>query len=310
MADKGAAMGDAAMVAADVDAAPAPKRMIGAVSEEEFRAMHQLSPDQATPLMGKDVVVGGARAYLSLPPGMSAPMPAVIVVHEWWGLNDHIRLAADRLAAQGMAALAVDLYGGNVATTPEQAGAYMKSVDLEIAKKVLKAGADYLKDDPEIKATKRGAIGWCMGGGYSLQAALAVPNLDADVVFYGFVPTDEKSLKPLKAPLLAIFGTEDKSIPKETVDAFEATLKKLKKDAKVERFPAGHAFANPSQPTYNSDVAKAAWADAIAFLDAKLGAKPVTNIPTSTWTAPVGTQGAAAAEGTTATPPGGGMKGE
>ncbi len=234
---------DAAMAAADAGSdAAKPKQMMGAVTEEEFKSMHELRGDQAAQLFGKDVIVGGGRAYLSLPPGMSAPMPAVLVVHEWWGLNDNVRMAADRLAAQGMAALAVDLYGGNVATTPEQAGTYMKSVDPEVAKKILKAGADYLKNDPEIKATKRGAIGWCMGGGFSFQAALAVPDLDADVVFYGFVPTDEKSIKPLKAPLLAIFGTQDKSIPKEKVDAFEATLKKLKKDYKIERVDAGHAF--------------------------------------------------------------------
>ncbi|MBC7794079.1 MAG: dienelactone hydrolase family protein, partial [Clostridia bacterium] len=137
---------------------------MGTVTEAQFAAMHHLADNPPAQLFGKDVIIGGARGYLSIPPGVTAPMPAVLVVHEWWGLNDNIRHYADRLASIGVAALAVDLYGGNVATTPDQASAYMKSVDPAVAIKVLKAGADYLKDEPTIKATKRGAIGFCFGG--------------------------------------------------------------------------------------------------------------------------------------------------
>lgn len=257
-----------APVAAGEDA----RLMKSGVSEEEFRAMHTLAENEPVVLFGKDVVVGGARGYLSLPPGAKPGMPAVIVVHEWWGLNDHIRHWADRLAATGIAALAVDLYGGNVATTTEQAQKYMTSVSPDIAIKTLKAAAEYLKDDPQIKAKKRGVIGWCFGGHWSLETALAVHNLDAAVVYYGFVPTDEKSLKELNTPLLAFFGTQDKSIPKDQVDAFEATLKRLNKDVRIERFDADHAFANPSGDHYNSEASKKAWEQTRAFFAAKLGA--------------------------------------
>lgn len=264
-----AAPSDVMLVAADEDA----RLMKSGVTEDEFRAMHKLGANEPVSLFGKDVIVGGARGYLSLPPGVAAPMPAVIVVHEWWGLNDHIRHWADRLAATGVAALAVDLYGGNVATTTEQAQTYMKAVDPALAITTLKAAADYLKDDPQIKATKRGVVGWCFGGRWSLETALAVPEIDAAVVYYGFVPTDEKSLKELKAPLLAFFGTQDKAIPKQQVDAFEATLKSLKKDVTIQRFEAEHAFANPSGETYDSKAARAAWEETRAFLASKLGVK-------------------------------------
>ncbi len=252
--------------------APPPEAMGIGMTEAQFAALHTLRPDEPSQLAGKDVLVGGSRAYLSLPENPSPGMPAVIVIHEWWGLNDHIRHYADRLARIGLAALAVDLYGGNVASTREQAQAYMKSVDPAIATATLKAAADYLKSEPTIKARRRGVIGWCFGGTWSLNTALAVKDLDAAVVYYGFVPTDESTLKHLKAPLLAFFGTKDPGIPSATVDAFESTLKKLGKEATIVRVEAGHAFANPSGETYDSDVAKAAWAKTQAFLNGKLGA--------------------------------------
>lgn len=243
------------------------------MTEEEFAALHNLAPDEPVPLAGRDVLVADTRAYLTLPARTGKAMPAVIVIHEWWGLNDHIRHYADRLALSGFAALAVDLYGGNVASTPEQAMAYMKSVDPKMALAVLEAADGYLKDEPTIKAKHRGVIGWCFGGAWALQTALAAHDLDAAVMYYGRPPTDAKTLEPLRTPVLAFFGTQDKSIPKEQVDAFEGALKKLGKDVTIERFDAGHAFANPSGDNYNSAVAQAAWTKTLAFLSAKLGAR-------------------------------------
>lgn len=253
-------------------AATTPQALPSGMTEEQFAALHTLRPDEPTQLKGKDVLVGGMRAYLSVPAGATGPMPAVIVIHEWWGLNDHIRHYADRLAGIGIAALAVDLYGGNVASTREQAMTYMKSVDPKIAIANLKAAADYLKDEPTVKARRRGVIGWCFGGRWSLETALAIKDLDAAVVYYGPPTTDENELKELKAPLLAFFGTRDTSIPMATVDAFEATLKKLGKDVTVERVDAEHAFANPSGEHYDSAAAKAAWVKTQEFLNGKLGA--------------------------------------
>jgi len=131
-----------------------------------------------------------------LPEGATAPLPAVIVIHEWWGLNDHVRHWADRLAADGYAALAVDLYGGKVATTPDEAMAAMKSVDeaKAKAKSMLAAAHRFLADDPRIDAKRRGVIGWCFGGAWSLQHAIAEADLDAAVIYYGRLSTEPAQL--------------------------------------------------------------------------------------------------------------------
>ena len=243
----------------------------GAVSEEAFKALHELRGDAAIPTRGIVVEVAGSRAYLSLPPGAEPPVAGLVVIHEWWGLNDHIRRASDRLAAQGYAALAVDLYDGQVATTRDDAMKFMKGVDDSAAKKILDGAHAFLAEDARIKATKRGVIGWCFGGGWSLRHALATPDLNAAVVFYGHVSTDAETLAPLQADLLGLFGTKDEAIPNTQVDAFEAALKSAGKTATILRFDAEHAFANPSSARYDPVAAAAAFSEVQAFLGARLG---------------------------------------
>jgi len=240
------------------------------VSEAEFKAMH-LPPDNvAPPRTGTRIQLGGSSAYLSLPQGRSAPMPGVVVIHEWWGLNENIEHWADRLAAEGYAAIAVDLYGGIVAKDANQASEAMKSVDKERAVGTMKAALQFLKTDPRILAPRTASIGWCFGGGMSLNLALAEPMLDAAVIYYGRLTTDPKQLAAVNARVLGIFGSKDKSIPATDIDALAAGLRQGGKDVTIKIYDAEHAFANPSSARYEQGAAAEAWAETRAFLKSAL----------------------------------------
>jgi len=240
--------------------------LTGVLSEEEFKALHELTDKERPPPRGKMIDLGGSKAYLSLPEKGEAPLPAIVVIHEWWGLNQHVKYWADRLAADGYAALAVDLYGGKVADNRDDALAYMKAVKEDEAKAILKKAHAFLGTDPRIQATKRGCIGWCFGGGWSLQQALQTPDLDAAVIYYGRLVTDVDALKAIHAPLLCIFGNLDTGIPPAAVDEFEAALKKADRKATILRYDANHAFANPSGGRYDEKAAEDAWKHVRAFL--------------------------------------------
>lgn len=252
----------------------APKQDTGGVSEEEFKKMHELSKEKPPAPKGETIELpGGSKAYLSLPKdpkNKTAPFPAVIVIHEWWGLNDHIRHWSDRLAAEGYAALAVDLYGGKVATDANQAMELMKGVDSAKATEIVKAAHGFLRKDPRVAATKVGSIGWCFGGHWSLECALNIPELDACVLYYGTLVTDPAELKKIKAPVLGIFGKKDKSITPDKVAAFDKALTEAKVEHAIESYDADHAFANPSGTRYDEESAKQAWEVARAFLAKKL----------------------------------------
>jgi carboxymethylenebutenolidase len=239
----------------------------GPLTEEEFKAMH------APPTTGPAVRSGeriklsdGSSAYRSLPRG-SGPFPAVIVIHEWWGLNANIEAWADRLASAGWAAVAVDLYGGVVGTTPDQAMTAMKAVDPVKAKTTIKAALDHVATDPRIMATVRVTMGWCFGGGWSLQSALAFPELSGAIMYYGQLETDPAKLAAINAPLLGVFGNRDKGIPPAEVDKFDAALTTAKVPHEIYRYDADHAFANPSNPKYDETSAGDAWSHVLAFLD-------------------------------------------
>ncbi len=210
--------------------------------------------------------------YLARPEGVEAGLPGVIVIQEWWGLNDNIEAMARRLAAQGYVALAVDLYDGEVATTPDGAMAAMQSAmgrEDELTAN-LRQAYDYLTD--ELGAPRVGVIGWCFGGMWSLRTALALPDgIDATVIYYGRPVTDADQLAALSMPVLAFFGGADESIPQDTVAAFDAALTEAGVAHEVEVYPgAAHAFANPSGQAYDAEAAEDAWARTTAFFDEHL----------------------------------------
>ena len=151
--------------------------------------------------------------------------PRIIVIHEWWGLNDWVKEQASKLADQGYEALAIDLYRGKVATTPDMAHEFMRGVPEDRAKRDLHAAFEFLQSQPNVKKDRIGAIGWCMGGGYSLDVALQEPTLAADVINYGHLATDPDALKKINAPILGLFGGQDQGITPDDVHKFEATMK-------------------------------------------------------------------------------------
>jgi carboxymethylenebutenolidase len=210
--------------------------------------------------------------YLAKPENGDKDRPGIIVIHEWWGLNDNIRMMADKLAAQGYTALAVDLYNDNVADTPEKAREYMQQAmqDRDMAIENLMQAYSYL--DEAQNAPKVGVVGWCFGGGWSLQTALSMPEkIDATVIYYGQLVTQREQLDKLDMPILGFFGAEDQGIPVDKVKEFEQTLKDLNKDAEINIYEgANHAFANPSGTRYNPEAAENAWKKTTAFFEKHL----------------------------------------
>jgi carboxymethylenebutenolidase len=269
--EKPAAKPDAAKTPAGGEEAAAPREMswTGVLSEEEFQALHELKPEQGLQLHGEKIDLADGRAYLSLPDG-EPPFPGIVVIQEWWGLNENIEHWSDRLAAEGYAAIAVDLYDGTVAKTPEEALATMQSVQDDRAYEILDAAFDFLADDPRVQAEKRGCIGWCFGGGWSLRMAIAEPDLDAAVIYYGRLVDDPAELGKIRAKLCCIFGNRDQGIPPDAVDAFESGLKAAKVDHEIHRYDANHAFANPSGARYDFESAEAAWRVVRSFLEQNL----------------------------------------
>ena len=205
-------------------------------------------------------------------PKGKGPFPALIVVHEWWGLNDWIKEQASKLADEGYVALAVDLYRGKVATTPEQAHEIMRGVPEDRASRDLNAAFDFLKSQPNVKADRIGSIGWCMGGGYSLDVALQQPTLAAAVINYGHLATDPNALQKINAPILGLFGGQDQGITPADVKKFEQQLKQAGKKIDVVIYSdAGHAFENPNNKTgYRAADAADAWKRTVNFLASTL----------------------------------------
>jgi len=205
-------------------------------------------------------------------PSGKGPFPGVIVIHEWWGLNDWVKEQASKLADQGYAALAVDLYRGKVATTPDEAHELMRGVPEDRATRDLHAAFEFLKSQSNVKKDRMASIGWCMGGGYSLDVALQEPTLTAAVINYGHLAVDADSLKKINASILGLFGGQDRGIPVDDVKKFEQTLKQLGKKVEIVIYPnAGHAFENPNNKDgYRPDDAADAWKRTVKFLESTL----------------------------------------
>lgn len=207
------------------------------------------------------------NALLYMPQG-SAPLPALVVIHEWWGLNDWVKEEASKLAAQGYAVLAIDLYRGQVATTPDEAHQIMRGVPEDRANRDLLAATAYLRSLKNVDPKRVGSIGWCMGGGYSLDLAVNDPTLKVAVINYGHLAADAATLKKINADILGIFGGQDKGIPVDSVKQFESQLKAMGRTVDIHIFPdAGHAFENPNNKQgYRAEDAAQAWTYTVDFL--------------------------------------------
>jgi carboxymethylenebutenolidase len=219
------------------------------------------------------------KGFLAMPEG-KGPFPGVVVIQEWWGLTDWIKDDAKRLAAQGYVALAPDLYRGKVANDPTMARQLMMGLPKDRALRDLKAAVDHLAKMDTVKKDRLGSIGWCMGGGYSLQLALKDDRIKACAMCYGTPVTSPDELKSLQATVLGIFGEEDKGIPPATVEKFEDALKKAgKKVEAIKEFKAGHGFMRPTNPDgqknpiYREAETNEAWKDVEKFFAKNLGGK-------------------------------------
>lgn len=213
---------------------------------------------------------GGTEAFVAWPAGKAAA-PGIVVVQEWWGLNDQIRDVARRLAREGYVAIVPDLYHGKVAVDAEQAHVLMRGLENETALADLGNAIHWLRAEPRVGKKKIGVVGFCMGGGLAQGLALKSAEISAVVMFYGSPVTDPKSLKTLRSPLQGHFGETDDGIPIVKVEALKSGLKQAGKPGEIFLYAgAGHAFMNDTRPSYHPDAARQAWARTLAFFHKNL----------------------------------------
>lgn len=215
---------------------------------------------------------GNAMGYLVYPENATeSELPGVVMIHEWWGLNQNIKNMAEQLAKEGYAVLAVDLYNGQVATESSQAGMLASSVrdNPQLAVENLNTAVEHLSSIPSVNGSRMASLGWCFGGGQSLQLALNTEQpLAATVIYYGNLVTNQTELSVISWPVLGIFGSEDQGIPVETVNQFESALDANNIENEIHIYEGvGHAFANPSGDNYAPEQTADAWAKTLDFLD-------------------------------------------
>jgi carboxymethylenebutenolidase len=200
-------------------------------------------------------------------PEVDAPAPSVIVFHEWWGLNDHMRSLLDRLAADGFVALGIDLYDGTTTKNADEAAKLMGQVDWAKAIDKAKGALRYLAGHPRSN-TKVGAIGFCMGGALTLAAACSIPELGAAVPFYGVPDPTKVDYSAVRAPILAHFASRDDWAKPEAAKAIQSQIASAGKTTmQLEVYEADHAFVNDTRPeVYDAAAAKLAWSRSVEFL--------------------------------------------
>ncbi len=211
-----------------------------------------------------------AHGLLYLPAG-HGPHPALILIHEWWGLNDWVTQQAARYSGEGYVVLAVDLYRGKVATDTETAHELMRGLPQDQGVRDLVSAVHFIEARKDVQRYRVGAVGWCMGGTYAALIAVAAPSLRAVAINYGALPTEKSQLAKIHAAILGNFGALDQGIPPQAVHAFQSAMESLGKHVDVKIYPdAGHAFENPNNTAgYKPQDA----ADAISRMDAFFAAK-------------------------------------
>jgi len=230
-----------------------------------------LAHAQASTLEDVEIKIEGAeplRGSIAVPDAETGP--AVLLIHEWWGLNDQIKAVAAELAKLGFVAFAIDLFDSEPVDNPDAAMQLVQALDKEAASAKLVAAIGWLAAY-ERGTGKVATIGWCFGGGWSLDASLATP-VDATVIYYGNVEKTAAQLEPLYGPVLGHFATQDQFITKDMVERFEKSMAEAGKSEflTVYWYDADHAFANPSGARYDASDAKLAWDRTIEFLRAGL----------------------------------------
>ena len=207
--------------------------------------------------------------YLARPDD-GAKHPGVIVIQEWWGLDEHIRDVARRVAAEGYIALAPDLYHGEFATEPDEARKLVMNMNREQALKDVIGAADYLKSMPDVEPKTLGCMGFCLGGAMTVARASARADIAAAAPFYGGTPPAEQLAK-VQAEILASYGADDGGIPVENIRTMEQALKDAGKTATVTVYDgAPHSFFNDTKPSYRPDASKQAWSQVLALFDRRL----------------------------------------
>ncbi|MDD4319614.1 MAG: dienelactone hydrolase family protein [Candidatus Peribacteraceae bacterium] len=217
----------------------------------------------AQTVRAEEVVYGPATGYLALPAG-DGPFPAVVLIHEWWGLNDNMRDYAEQFARQGYVALAADLYGGESTEDPARAQELAAGVagNPTAALQNLQSAVAYVRGLPDVDGERLASVGWCFGGGWSYQMARNDLGVQATVMYYGrFMPDDD--LSQMKADIIGHFGEDDESIPVDDVRAFQARLQTQGGTHEIYIYPnRGHGFARELD---NPDAVQA-WDRTLAFL--------------------------------------------
>jgi len=206
-------------------------------------------------------------------------LSAIVVIHEWWGLNDWVKGQASKLAAEGYVALAVDLYRGKVAASPDEAHELMRGLPDDRSLRDMRAAVAYLKTLKHVDARRIGAIGWCMGGSRAGALAISEPTLRAVAINYGSVPSDKATLEKIHASVLGLYGAQDRGIPADSVRQFEKQMTALGKDVDIKIYDdAGHAFENPgNKDGYRPADAADAWKRITGFFSRTL--KPAGSTP-------------------------------
>jgi carboxymethylenebutenolidase len=210
---------------------------------------------------------GETSGYLASP--ADGHGPAVIVLQEWWGIEEHIRSVCDRLAAEGFFALAPDLYGGETTTQPSEAEQKMMALSMDKVEPQMCGAAEHLASLDGVEGASVGALGFCLGGGLAVWAAATCPKIDAAVTYYYVMPHGKPDFKDVKGPVLGHFGTADEFIEHDEAKALESELSDAGVDVSFEYYgDAGHAFFNETDRlgTFDAAAATVSWERTIAFL--------------------------------------------
>jgi carboxymethylenebutenolidase len=211
---------------------------------------------------------GATTAHVALPASGDAPSAAVILIQEWWGVDDHIRDIAGRYASEGYICVAPDLYRGKVTHDQGEASRLMHALAIEDGIATIRSAVEETKRKYNVSRT--GITGYCMGGTFALRAACDLSELDASAPFYGDIP-DEETLSHLKVPTLFIAGERDQWITPEKVEGLKEAARKYNLPVEVVSYDADHAFFNDTRPeVYNAEAAQDAWRRALELFHSRL----------------------------------------